>query len=137
MNQSTAPQIGGSFAPPMDAKQLSAYRKLTDDVSPQAGEAMKALADMVELYMKRPAPKKGEPAPQAAPHSSGTGLVIPLPEAEVKRLWDAVPWNEELEMYATVFDRLPPGEARDAAFHLLWYGKELELDREPITTDRI
>lgn len=72
--------------------------------------------------------------------ANGVGVVVPLEEEEIKRIWDHVPWKEELDMYSAVFEEIPPGTNRDlrnAAFHLLWYGRELELDREPMTTDKL
>jgi hypothetical protein len=125
--------VGGSMAPPLDAAKLAAYRKLAEDAPEQAGGAMAALLDMADAYLGGPAAKdRGKKA--GTPHPSGAGAVVPLDDAEVKRLWDVVPWNEELEMYAKVFDAIDPiaeKKLRDAAFHLLWLGRELFLDREP------
>jgi hypothetical protein len=36
-----------------------------------------------------------------------------------------------------LFDGLRAGELRNAAFHLLWFCKELTLDREPLTVDKL
>lgn len=57
----------------------------------------------------------------------------------VKQLWDAVPWAYELNAMQALFDTIPDESKvlRDAAFHLLWYVKELEKDREPLTADRL
>jgi len=59
----------------------------------------------------------------------------------VKALWDVTPWMRELDLLSNiagsgVFDRLK-GPIRDAAFHLLWHAKEITLDREPITQDKL
>jgi hypothetical protein len=35
------------------------------------------------------------------------------------------------------YPTLDPAPTRDALFHLLWFAKELDLDREPITNDMI
>jgi hypothetical protein len=136
MAQDSTTRIGGSFAPPLDAKGLAAYRKLADDADPQVSAAMKGLADMVDLHRKGP-DGGAQKATKGTPHGSGRGMVVPLPEEEVKRIWDAVPWQEELDMYATIFDRISDKPLRDAAFHLLWYGRELFLDRVPLTADQI
>ena len=48
-----------------------------------------------------------------------------------------LPSTEQLRECGERFDRLPRGELRDAAFHLLWFATELSLGREPITNDTI
>lgn len=64
--------------------------------------------------------------------------VVPLEESwcqEGAALWEAVPWDYELESMQALFDKINPEEKqlRDAAFHLLWHAKELCQDREPLT----
>jgi hypothetical protein len=74
------------------------------------------------------------------PHPSGRGVIVPLEDAEIQRIWDVVPWMEELKMYGQLFEKISATEQRDlrnAAFHLLWFGKELCSDREPITNDKL
>lgn len=130
-------RIGGSFAPPLDDARLEAYRELAEKASPQVAEAMNALLAMADAYNERP---ESEEEPAGTPHPSGRGTITPLAEGEVERLWDVVPWEDELAMYGQVFDRIDAGTdkaTRDAAFHLLWYGRELNLDRIPMTTDRL
>lgn len=127
--------IGGSFAPPLTPAKLKQYVELAADASPQVTEAMAVLADAVEAYWKHKPSKQAGTA-----HPSGRGFIVPLEPETIKALDSAVPWNEELEMYAKVFDRIDPVAQRDlrnAAFHLLWFGRELFLDREPITADKL
>ena len=129
----TRTYVGGSMAPPIDAAKLAAYTKMIKDAPEQVQDAMTTLLDMADLYLKGPAAKAAGKA-RGTPHPSGVGNVVPLEDAEVKRLWDAVPWDEELQMFAAVFDRIDPvaeKDLRNAAFHLLWLGRELFLDREP------
>lgn len=127
--------IGGSFAPPLDAAKLAEYKALAAAAEEKVREGMTALIKMVETFRETPASTQ-----TGKPHPSGRGLVVPLDEAEVKRIWDVVPWQEELDLYAGWFDKIDPVKLkplRDAAFHLLWYGRELFLDREPMTADRL
>ena len=66
--------------------------------------------------------------------------VVPLEDAEVKRIWDLVPWEHECEVTGQVFEKIPADthkELRNAAFHLLWFGRELCRDREPLTKDKL
>jgi hypothetical protein len=134
---------GGSFAPPIDAETLEYYRELAGGAHPRVADAMEGLLEMADLYLAAPAPKKGAKAAKAdagKPHPSGLGSVHSLPKEEVDRLWDAVPWQEEVEMLGKVFDRIDPAKdkaLRDAAFHMLWLAQELTLDRRPITSDQV
>jgi hypothetical protein len=128
-------QLGGSFAPPLDAEKLATYRALAAAADPQTREALESLAKMVETFHETPRSQE-----RGTAHPSGRGVVVPLEEAEVKRIWDVVPWKEELDMYGQLFDRLDPAgqkALRDAAFHLLWFGYELTMDREPLTADQL
>lgn len=125
---------GGSFAPPLDAAGVAAYRALAASAGGYVGEAMSALCDMVEVFRQTPdSPLEG------VPHRSGVGLVVPLEAAEVARIWDVVPYAEEIEAYRKAFDTIPTEQKalRDAAHHLLWYAIELEKDRQPLTCDKI
>lgn len=123
---------GGSFAPPLSEAAVAEYEKLTGSVSPEAADAMGILLRMVRKFGETP-----ESQQPKRPHPSLRGHTQPLDTEEVKRLWDWVPWKHELDAYATVFDQLPSGPARNAAFHLLWFGYELTADREPCTSDRL
>jgi len=132
-------RVGGTFAPPLDENRLAAYRELAEKADAPVADAMNVLLKMVDAYHERPATKKGKAAAAGTPHPSGMGLVVQLPPEEVERIWDAVPWDHELEMYGKLFDGIDPANKalRDAAFHLQWYGRELFLDREPLTADRL
>lgn len=128
-------QYGGSFAPPLPAEKLVAYKALAETADPQTKEAMSVLAKMLEEFRKTPESKA-----KGTPHPSGLGQIVLLEGEEIKRMWEHVPWQEELDMYAALFDKIDPvgqKELRDAAHHLLWFGRELCLDREPITNDKL
>jgi hypothetical protein len=126
-------QIGGSFAPPLPPERLEEYKALAESADPQTADGMRGLVKMLETFSETP-----RSAREGQAHPVGRGVIVPLEEAEVKRIWDVAPWREELDMLAGVFDRLDPvaqKALRDAAFHLLWFGYELTMDREPLTAD--
>jgi hypothetical protein len=130
------PRVGGSFAPPLPPERLARYRELAESATPQVREAMTKLCDMVEAFGRTPRSR----AP-GAPHPSGAPIaIVPLEQAEIERMDEHVPWQEELDVFAGWFDRIDPArqkELRDAAFHLLWFGRELFLDREPLCSDQL
>lgn len=45
---------------------------------------------------------------------------------------ESPPGIEELNKLDSLLDSIPPGEARDAVFHLFWHAKELALGRKPV-----
>ena len=93
--------VGGSFAPPLTSEKLAKYRQLADTATEQVREIMLKLCDMVELFQQTPV----SPLP-GTPHPSGRGTIIPLTPEEIERIWDAVPWKDEVEMYKTLFQPL-------------------------------
>lgn len=131
----TQQRMGGSFAPPLDQAKLKTYGALAADAPEQVKDAMIGLLSMVQQYQQHaPSRQRG------TPHPSGRGRVVPLEPETIKAIGDSVPWEDELTMLAQVFDRIDPVEdkdLRDAAHHLLWWGRELNLDREPLTTEKL
>jgi len=128
-------RIGGTFAPSLDADKLVVYKTLAAAASPKIAEAMGKLISMIEEFRKTP-----DSANPGKPHPSGRGVIVPLENAEIVRMDAHVPWDDELNLWATWFEGISPTDAkplRDAAFHLLWFGRELFLDREPMTTDKL
>ena len=125
---------GGSFAPPLTESVISDYRGLVKKAEPQVAEAMQKLLDCVDVWWELP-----ESTEKSSKHESGRADVTPLDEKTKKTLWDHIPWTDELRMYAGLFDRIDPSqkELRDAAHHLLWFAFELDLDREPLTLDKV
>lgn len=126
-------EAGGSFAPPIDDTKLAAYKQLIDQLDPltPCGGYARDLVRMFETFQQTPASTL-----PGKPHPCGRGEIVPLEEGEVSRMWDLVPWSEECDTMGKAFDTLTGG-VRDACFHLLWYARELTLDREPITTDKL
>jgi len=129
--------IGGSFAPPITKEQLQKYRQLAAKTEPHIREVMEKLCDMVQQWWLTETKAIGG---GGNPHPSGKGTVQDLSDNQVKELYDLVPWPYECDAYAIQFDTLSPTaqkEERNAAFHLLWYAKELTQDRHPMTTDKL
>jgi hypothetical protein len=128
------PRVGGSFAPPLTDETLARYRAVIDGLderSPVRG-AMADLLACAAAWWAQP-----ESTGAGRPHGSGRGTVVSLDPAVADALWDAVPWPHECDAMQALFDGLAPGEVRDAAFHLLWFAKELTQDREPISADKL
>lgn len=129
------PRIGGSFAPPLTPEKLERYRELAGAASPRVRDAMLQLCEMAQAHQGlRRSKRKG------SPHPSGRGQVVPLEAEAVEHLDPLVPWPDECDALAGVFERIDPRaekETRDAAFHLLWYANELTRDREPIFNDAL
>ncbi len=140
---SLAPRIGGSFAPPLSPEKLVEYRRLAEDAPPQIREAMGKLCDMMEALHAHDLPPLRAQREQGngTPHPSGAPIVIlPLSREIIDDLDPHVPWKEENEMYAALFEQIDPIEQRDlrnAAHHLLWFAIELFLDRHPLTADNL
>jgi hypothetical protein len=129
-------RIGGSFAPPLSDETIVHYKSIALGASPEVREAMQVLLNCVERWWALP-----ESGPEGSrPHPSGRGTIVPLDDPIAAELEPHIPWKHELEMYQKLFDGIDPVSQRDlrnAAFHVLWHAKELELDREPLTADKL
>jgi len=151
--------IGGSFALPLSDEMLAEYEVLAKECADRkAAGYMTELCRMLRVFRETP---ESSAKPRKHPVA---GLMVPLEEAEVQRIWDFVPWAEECDLMGAAFDKLQAGECaenarllevyrigggvgpepalldtkmRDAAFHLLWFARELEKDREPCTCDKL
>jgi hypothetical protein len=128
------PRVGGSFAPPLDADKLAAYRELAEGAGGAVGYTMLQLCAMAEAFLEHP-PAKGA----GTPHPSGAPIaMVPLSKETVEALDPHVPWPHECDAMAQLFEGIDPAGQRDlrnAAHHLLWYARELTLDRRPLTAD--
>lgn len=123
--------IGGSFAPPLTDEMLDQYEALAATAQRRISEYMLSLVSMMRKFRETPqSTRTGSPHPVR-------GVIVPLEEEEIQRIWDHVPWPEECDVMDGVFDTLPNGEMRNAAYHLLWFARELTTDREPITNDKL
>lgn len=132
-----ARQFGGTFAPPLSDEILAKYRQQIDALP--ADSMIRDVCDKLHTCCHAwwNAPDSNGPGKR---HPSGKGMIVPLDEGIAKQLFDVIPWDKELEAYQKVLDGIDPVADRDLrnmAFHLLWHAKELEMDREPITADKV
>lgn len=147
--------FGGSFPHPIDKGKLVDYRNIAEATGGPVGEAMLALVQLVSHY------HTGSRKP------TQRGVMMMLASDEAERLDEHIPWDHEIAAVQKLFDGLPSGvvedgtkvvedrvgqtktvkanrvtnqkayDLRNAAFHLLWYAKELGAGREPMTKDRL
>lgn len=128
----TRPNIGGSFAPPLPPEKLQGYVTLAESCPDrQCKEKMLELIKMKEEFDKTPSSVL-----PGTPHPVGVGVIVPLETEEVERIWDVVPYANECDGIGQLFDQLK-GDVRNAAYHLLWFARELAADREPLTNDKL
>lgn len=125
-------RIGGTFAPPLTPQKLGQYITLSESAPEEVRGYMEQLISMMEALHKED--KSSNPS---SPHPSGIGTITMLEDDQISRLFDVTPWPRECNAMQECFEELPPGDLRNAAFHLLWYGKELSEDRQPLTNDRL
>ena len=138
------------FAPPIDSKRLDRYKSLAAIADAPVQDAMEELIRMVEKFQETPESREPGLALQTEytrnPFRNEKGIpkpppkIVPLEQVEVNRMWDFVPWPHEINAMAALFDQIPnesKKELRDAAFHLIWFARELVLDREPMTNDKL
>ena len=131
------PQVyyGGSFAPQLTQNLLNEYIALINETDAQTklGDYLRKILKPVTSWWQLPeSTTQGDSL-----HKSGRAILMPLDEEIKNLLWEDLPWEEEVEIIQQEFEQLPSGPLRNAAFHLLWHVKELNLDREPITLDKL
>mgnify|MGYP000974726190 CR=1 FL=1 len=128
-------QIGGSFAPPLSDELLDKYQALISQSQGAIKDALTTLLTCCRKWWELPESVGGGNA-----HPSGRGFVVELDHTIKESLWDLIPWPHEIKAMESLLNTLDPvgqKDLRNAAFHLLWHVKELDLDREPITTDKL
>lgn len=137
------------LAPALTDEKLSKYNSLFDgaEAGPVKDAAMKLLA-CVSAWWALPDSKRTDgnrlkffhKSEEEQERTERTVELVPLEKEHQKSLYDLIPWDYELVALDTLFDTIPNDtqkELRDAAFHLLWFVKELNLDREPLTADKL
>lgn len=131
----TKKQIGGSFAPPLSDELLTTYQAVSASADGPVKDALATLLACCRKWWELPESVGGGNA-----HPSGRGFIIELDHTIKDELWDFIPWPHEIKAMESLFesiDSVSQKDLRNAAFHLLWHVKELNLDREPITTDKL
>lgn len=126
------------LAPPMTDEKIAAYKSLAASQGGEIGDAMATCLRCVEAWWELPEsklpPRKWSTKIGKA---NGTINVVPLEAEHVAALDAVTPWLRELNSMDGLFDMLPTGDVRNAAFMLLWYAKEIALDREPVTQEKL
>lgn len=134
------------FAPPLTDELLKKYRAEVEKVEQASavGDALRLLLVCVEEWWKLPESKRKDGQEFDILHRGQPVKyrTTPLEEDHVERLDDHIPWEHELrglsdEKDSGLFDKLPAGDLRKVAFHLLWHVKELNAGREPMTTENL
>lgn len=132
------------FAPPLNDKTLTEYKKLFKNVEDkELKDCLDTLHKCTEAWWKQAesqATGQKEWLFYTKDGKEVRGIEQPLQPEQVESLWDTTPWMRELVAMEPILDKINPQsekELRNAAFHLLWFAKEITLDREPMTTERL
>jgi hypothetical protein len=132
------------FAPPLTDKLLAEYKDLIETIEdPEVQDEVRKLCDCCEKWWNLPESKETGPTLRVTHQGEESECsVSPLSDDLIGELWEVTPYMRELNTLSTpkdegLFDKLPPGDIRNMAFHLLWYCKEITLDREPMTGDKL
>lgn len=130
------------FVPPLTDEKLVSYRSSVDamPLSP-IKDALDECLKAVEAWWKLPESTREDVDRFRIKHQGKdtTFKVVPLEEKHVEELFALVPWDYEIDAMQKLFDEIPTEQKdlRDMAFHLLWHARELCLDREPLTQDKL
>lgn len=131
------------FAPPLSDQLLAEYAAVADGpaVRPEVRGAVRALLVCVRQWWELPESRRTDGDRFKLRHQGKETVVhfAPLEEDHQAALSDAIPWGYELDAIQKLFDAISDAEVplRNAAFHLLWHVRELCLDREPVTRDKL
>lgn len=127
------------FAPPLTDELLAKYEGLAAGLatSPLKDALLECLTP-VKLWWDLPESKADPDKPKLRILHRGEAASVAVRDLEPEfaaALFEAIPWDHEIEGIERLFDAIPVEQKalRDAAFHLLWHVKELNLDREPLT----
>lgn len=127
------------FAPPLNDALLARYEThiaaVDDD---ELRDCLRTLYRCVAAWWQLP--DSTRPAKRWEFDRGKTlGEEVPLEDEHVEALWEVTPWMRELLAMEPLLDAIPVAQPdlRNMAFHLLWHCKEITLDREPMTTERL
>lgn len=115
------------FAPPLDDTKRNNYKQLFAQTKGPLRQALNALSNAIDRWWDIPESKGAK-----TKHALVNAEVIALDD-ETRKAVNLPSLHEIAELLETI----APGPLRNAAFHLLWHAKELELGREPITLDKV
>lgn len=133
------------FAPPLTDELLAEYETLIEGMPDELAETRDAMRDClacVKAWWELPEstlPGERWRIRNTVTKKDQEYRVVPLEDEHISALYDVTPWMRELAAMEPLFDALPlsPPALRDAAHHLLWHAKEVSLDREPLTADKL
>lgn len=129
------------IAPALTDETLAKYRETINGV-----EERTELRDILETLYKCVTEWWNVPVSSAKEVEAVTGTDLTVgPKVKLQKLdvgtimhlWEHVPWMHELLAYEKILEEITDKTLRDTTFHLLWHAKEITLDREPVTMDRI
>lgn len=132
------------FAPPLTDEKLAEYQALIDSCQDiRIKDAMTQCMSCVKAWWELPVSSRRDFKTWSIGRRNESGQMktieyneIPLEEDHIKALDVVTPWDTECTIMGDLFDRIKVGDPlRDAAFHLLWFCKEITRDREPLTAD--
>lgn len=130
-------QYGGTFAPPLTDSKLAEYKALAAvHAGTPVGAAMQTCLACCERWWDLPEPN----GTATMKHPVGVGTIVSLQADHKAALDEHIPWPHELDAIQALFDGIDnetQKPLRNAAFHLLWHVRELNLDREPLTADKL
>lgn len=136
------------FAPPLSDEKLTEYKTAIAEATGPVNDAGTKLLACVEVWWNLPDSKRNDGSRLKLFHRSGQGTdraekvieLVPLEKEHQKSLYDLIPWDYELDAMEALFNTIPNDsqkKLRDTVFHLLWFVRELNLDREPVTADKL
>ena len=138
------------MAPPLTESRLAEIRQITGGVHDERlHDAMTMMLQCVEKWWSLPDSRAGDQVVKGVKKKrvewefdQGRTRVSeqPLEEQYVDALWNVTPWMDELLALEPLLEKIDPVSQkalRDAAFTLMFFCKELTLDREPMTMDRL
>lgn len=130
------------FASPLTDEQLKMYRTAVDQMSlSPVKDALNECLVGIEVWWKLPESTRTDVDRFHIKRQGKdkTFAVVPLEEKHVEELFALIPWDYEIDAMQKLFNDIPTEqkELRDMAFHLLWHARELCLDREPLTQDKL
>jgi len=153
MSESAAAKLEGKpipfacLAPVLTDESLDRYRQLAASAPGPVRDSMLACLVAVDHWWELPASTRTDGdrlkllrrVAAGEPRTETVYDLVPLEDAHREQLDELIPWSHEIAAMQGLFDTIPAEqkELRDAAFHLLWHLKELDLGREPATLDRL
>lgn len=120
---------GGSFAPPLTDELIDKYEQLGQTAVGSVADALRSLLKVVKMWWELEESKQpGSPHPvDAEAIANGRrplfgAMMIPLEKEHQKHLWDDIPWDDELDLFAQRFENVQLEETKRNEQRLMdWY----------------